>query len=72
MKDFSDSDQDALLADFDKAIKLDPANPVTYNNRGIAKCRLNQLEAAMSDFDKAIELKPDAAIAYNNRGKTSS
>ena len=56
------------IADYTKAIRLNPDDADAYNNRGIAKDELGQHLAAISDYDKAIQLKPDDADAYNNRG----
>ncbi|MXZ00692.1 tetratricopeptide repeat protein, partial [Candidatus Poribacteria bacterium] len=39
-----------------------------YYNRGLAKHRLGQYEAAIDDYDNAIRLKPDNANAYYDRG----
>ena len=53
---------------YTKAIRLNPDLAEAYNNRGVAKGRLNQHEAAIKDFDEAVRLKRDYAAAYNNRG----
>ena len=59
---------DLAIANYDKAIQLEPNEAHAYNNRGLAKARLNQHFAAISDFDKAIQLKPNEATAYIVRG----
>ena len=59
---------DLAIANYDKAIQLEPNNAKAYNNRGNAKAALDQHFAAISDYDKAIKRKPDYANAYNNRG----
>jgi tetratricopeptide (TPR) repeat protein len=56
------------IADFTKAIELDPNNATAYFNRGLAQVNLGDPEQAIADFTKAIELDPDHALAYNNRG----
>ncbi|WP_299623492.1 tetratricopeptide repeat protein, partial [Pelagibius sp.] len=56
------------VADYDKAIELDPKYAAAYNNRGNAHDDLEQFEKAVADYDKAIELDPKYAAAYNNRG----
>ena len=61
---------DLAIADFTKAIELDPQYAVAYSNRGNAKRLKGDLDGSLADFDKAIELKPDFAGAYNNRGLT--
>ena len=59
----------AALADYDRAIELNPNYATAYNNRGNAKERLGQHDAAFADYDRAIELDPTFAIAYSNRGE---
>ena len=59
---------DLAIANYDKAIQLEPNNAAAYNNRGLAKGYLGQYFAAISDFDKAIQRKLDDAKAYYNRG----
>ena len=56
------------LADYDRAIELNPDYVEAYNNRGVAKSELGRHEAAVADYDAAIELNPDYAEAYYNRG----
>ena len=50
--------------------RLKPDYAEAYNNRGVAKRKLGQYEAAVADYDEAIRLKPDFAEAYSNRGHT--
>jgi tetratricopeptide (TPR) repeat protein len=56
------------IADFDKAIGLDPEKAVAYFARGSAYYELDQFDNAISDYNKAIELNPQFAAAYQNRG----
>lgn len=44
------------LADFDEALRLDPRDAITLNNRGNAKVRLGDKEGADADFAKANSL----------------
>ena len=60
------------LADYDRAIELQPDYVEAYNNRGIAKSELGRDEAAVADYDEAIGLKSDLADAYSNRGNAKS
>lgn len=55
------------LADFNKAVKLYPEYPATYNNRGNVLLSLGQTREAIRDFDRAILLAPGYAAAFNNR-----
>ena len=59
----------AAIADYDKAIQLNPDYAYAYICRGNAKRKLEQYFAAIADYDKAIRLKPDDATAYDNRGR---
>jgi len=57
------------IAEFSKAIELDPDYAPAYNNRGDAYSEKGQHDVAIADYDKAIELDPNYAEAYNNRGE---
>jgi len=59
---------DKAIADFTKAIELDPQSAAAYNSRGALKRVKGDLKGAIADIAKAIALKPDFAGAYNNRG----
>lgn len=59
---------EAAIADYDKAIRLNPKEDEAHNNRGLAKVSLGQLQDGVSDYDKAIKLNPDVD-AYYNRGR---
>ena len=56
------------IADYTKAIEINPQNATAYNNRGSAKDDLGDYQGAIDDYDKAIEINPQNADAYNNRG----
>jgi tetratricopeptide (TPR) repeat protein len=58
------------IADFTKAIELDPKLAVAYSNRGVAYLDgLKKFPEAIADFTKVIELDPKLAVAYLNRGQ---
>ena len=59
---------DMAIADYTRAIGLNPKSAKAYNNRGIAYGGLEQFDKAILDFTKAIELDPKLADAYFNRG----
>lgn len=61
-------DNDRALADFTKAIELDPEGANAYNQRGIAYGNKGDFDRAIADFDKAIQLNPRLRNAHNNRG----
>lgn len=56
------------IADYDKAIAIDPKYAAACNNRGDAKSKLGRPADAISDYDQAIAIDPKNAAAYNNRG----
>jgi tetratricopeptide (TPR) repeat protein len=56
------------LADYNKAIELNPRFAEAYNNRGNLKQDEGDTEDAFADYQRAIKLKPDFGVAYYNRG----
>ena len=50
-------DYDRAIADYNEAIRLDPKNAVTFCNRGIAKCKIND-RSANADIAQARQLDP--------------
>ena len=56
------------IADYDEAIRLKPNDAGAYLNRGIAKQKQGQYEAAIADYDEAIRLKPDFADSLHQPG----
>ncbi len=56
------------LADFNKAISLDPNYAQAYANRGLVYRRTNKLDLALADYDKALSIEPSYAPAYLGRG----
>lgn len=59
---------EAALADYNRAIKLDPSFATAYYNRGLLYEKFERYKAALADFGQAIKLDPDGAVAYSNRG----
>ena len=56
------------IADFNKAIEINPQYANAYYHRGLAKIRSNDYQGAIDDWSKAIEINPQNADAYINRG----
>ena len=48
------------IYNYSKAIEIDPKDAVAYNNRGIAKYSLKDINGACLDWSKAGELGYDA------------
>jgi tetratricopeptide (TPR) repeat protein len=56
------------IADFDRALELNPSYTRAYNNRGNVYLDLKEYQRAIADYERAIELDPKPAYAYRNRG----
>jgi tetratricopeptide (TPR) repeat protein len=67
--DPTNPDLHKALADFEKAIELDPTSTWAWNNRGVAYFHLGQTDRALADYAKAIELNPGNALAWANRAR---
>src|ERR1019366_6643794 len=62
------TDYIGAIAEYTKAIKLNPNDAHAYLNRGLAKFSLEDDRGAITDCNKAIELNPNYAMAYYLRG----
>jgi tetratricopeptide (TPR) repeat protein len=63
------NDLNGAIANFNKAIELDPENAVAYVGRGCAKANKGDVDGAIADYTKAIEFKTEIAFAaYGARG----
>src|SRR6185503_6944644 len=61
-------DNDRAIADFTKAIELDPEGASAYNHRGVAYANKLDFDSAIADFDKALQFDPLLKNAHANRG----
>ena len=52
---------------FESVIRHEPRMPEAWNNRGVARARLGDLEGAVLDYTQAIQLAPDDPELYFNR-----
>ncbi len=57
---------DLAIADFDRAIEVQPDYAEAYSNRGEAYEDKGDYERAIADYGRAIELQPDVAEAARN------
>ena len=57
------------IADYEKAIYLNPSDSVLYFGRGVCYQILKINFKAQQDFSKAIELEPTQAQYYYSRGE---
>ncbi|WP_219892203.1 tetratricopeptide repeat protein [Chamaesiphon polymorphus] len=61
-------DKRGALADYNRAIQLNPRYALAHVNRGVVRSALGDRQGALSDFNRAIEIDPKYPQAYNNRG----
>jgi hypothetical protein len=66
--EISEAEKTFSIADFNKAIEINPSDADAYYNRGVVYHGEGQYDQAISDYTKAIEIDPRYANAYNNRG----
>ena len=59
---------DASMADYAKAIELNPASARFFTNRGNLYSDLKRFDEAIADYTKAISLDPAYVAAYEGRG----
>jgi tetratricopeptide (TPR) repeat protein len=59
---------DEAIAEYNKAIELDPKYALAYSNRGSTYYDKKQYDLAIADSSKAIELDPNYSNAYYIRG----
>ncbi|MEO0933010.1 MAG: tetratricopeptide repeat protein, partial [Cyanobacteria bacterium J06641_2] len=65
---FKKGDYQGAIADYTKAIKINPNYANAYSNRGFSRYKLKDNQGAISDFTKAIEINPNDFKVYNERG----
>lgn len=53
---------------YTEAIRLKPDYVEAFNNRGVVRRQLGDLEGALADYNEALRLRPDFSRSYNNRG----
>lgn len=61
-------DYNAAIAEYEKALKLEPENSNSHAYRGDSKAALQDHRGALADYARAIQLNPNNANAYNRRG----
>lgn len=62
-------DYDRAIADYDKAIEIDPSYSLAYSLRGLAYAGKGEHDRAIADYDKALLMRP-YIVTYLNRGKS--
>ena len=56
------------IANYDKAISLNPSSDIAYRNRGTTYANIDDYSSAVADFSRAIEISPTNAASYIGRG----
>ncbi len=69
LKKERNDDFDGALADFTKAIELNPNMFLYFLARGVARESKNDYTGALADFDRLVELNPTDADSFANRGE---
>ena len=66
---FGKQDYRGALAEYNRAIQLNPNYAIAHNYRGLLKAeKLGDSQGALADYNRAIQLDPNFANPYNNRG----
>lgn len=63
-------DAGKALADLDEAIRVNPADPYAYDNRGDIWREKKDYDRALAEYAAAIKADPTFVSAYYNRGLT--
>jgi tetratricopeptide (TPR) repeat protein len=61
-------DFDRAIADYDRAIEVDPTDAKSFDWRGGAYFGRRDYDRAIADYDQAIKLDPKNAVTFRNRG----
>ncbi|MBI3724230.1 tetratricopeptide repeat protein, partial [bacterium] len=66
------ADYEGAIADFTKALELDPKSATAWSDRGAARVLAKDNAGALGDCARAIELDPKLATAWSNRAYVRS
>ena len=65
---YKEGQVEASIAEYDKAIRLDPEDSLAYHVRALRYDELGQFERAIQDYNEAIRLYPQDYLAHQSRG----
>ncbi|MBR4905216.1 MAG: tetratricopeptide repeat protein [Selenomonadaceae bacterium] len=60
-------DYEAAIADYNKALEINPKFSWAYHNRALAYGRLKRWDEAIADYGRALEIDKNYVSAYNGR-----
>lgn len=60
--------EEKCLADFNRAVELQPNYPYRYASRAFAKNHFGNIDGAVEDYERAVKLDPTDELAHNNLG----
>jgi len=63
---FSRNDIVGAIAEYDRAISIDPKNADAYLNRGKARRAAGDLDGAIDDYEVAVNLTPNLAVSNHD------
>jgi tetratricopeptide (TPR) repeat protein len=66
---YARKDHDGAIAEFNEAIRLDPANVTAYRARGNVWDDKKEFARALADYDQALRIDPDDFETYRERGR---
>jgi len=66
--DFDQGDDNRAIADYSRAIDLNPDYAAAFNNRAYTYMTMQDYAMALPDLDRAIDLRPNYVNALLNRG----
>jgi tetratricopeptide (TPR) repeat protein len=67
---FQKGNNEEALAEFSKAVSLNPGYAMAYNMRGAVYGSKGEYDKAIADLDTAIQISPGSPLPYINRGFT--
>ena len=63
---YEQGDYQGAIADYTKALKINPKDVISYSNRGIARELVNDLQGACDDWRKAGDLGDERSAEWVN------
>ena len=61
-------DYEEAIQDLSRFIDSHPTNSAAFNNRGVARWEIGQIENALGDFENAVLVNPNDPIPHVNKG----